>query len=476
MLLTTDDTIVAIASAPGAGARGIIRISGPTVVQVLARCFRSRSENQNHGDSHPPLSEVRQASVIRGEVLLDGFASLLPCELYLWPGKQSYTRQPAAELHTIGSPPLLAALVRTLGQAGARMAEPGEFTLRAFLAGRMDLTQAEAVLGVIDAQSETGFRVALAQLAGGLATPLHKLRSQLVDLLADLEASLDFVEEDIEFVSRDTLDRQLTAGIEELTRLSQQLTARHESTGAATAVLIGLPNTGKSSLFNVLAPGAVALVSPQAGTTRDYLAAEIELDGVKCRLIDTAGAEEQADDNTAPVAEKLAQDHARQQAGQAQVRLLCVESGRPLGDWELDQIAAMRAAQDQPSVLVLTKCDLPVTDWSLPVNAAPFPIVRTSVRTFQGLVELRQAICAAIQSSTLGEQSGVAATAARCGQSLLTARQALEAARQAARQHHGEELIAAELRGALVELGRVVGAVFTDEILDRIFRRFCIGK
>ena len=183
-----DDTIAAIASPPGGGARGIVRLSGPGLRACLEECFRP---------SPPaPLATLTRPTAVPGLCWLRGLAAPLPGELFLWPGKRSYTGQPVAEIHTLGSPPLVEALLRTVCAAGARLAEPGEFTLRAFLAGRIDLTQAEAVLGVIDAADPGQLRAALVQLAGGLARPLHRLRDELLDLLADLEANLDFAEED----------------------------------------------------------------------------------------------------------------------------------------------------------------------------------------------------------------------------------------------------------------------------------------
>jgi tRNA modification GTPase len=218
MIHALDDTIAAISTAAGGAARGMIRLSGPSVVECLAKDFRPAAP--------VALAEVRAPRVIEGAFrLLDGRE--LPCEFYLWPGARSYTRQPVAELHTLGSPPLLDALLRAVCRAGARLAEPGEFTLRAFLAGQLDLTQAEAVLGVIDAQGEGQLQTALAQLAGGVSTPMTRLRERLLDLLAHLEAGLDFVEEDIEFISAEELEGQLAAAEDAV----RHIVARMESRG-----------------------------------------------------------------------------------------------------------------------------------------------------------------------------------------------------------------------------------------------------
>jgi len=215
--------------------------------------------------------------------------SPLPCDAYVWRDGQSYTGQPIVEVHTIGSPPLLQIVLRALCATGARLAGPGEFTLRAFLAGRIDLTQAEAVLAVIDAHDPQDLNVALGQLAGGLARPLHRLREALLDLLAHVEAGFDFADEELPFIEREELDRQLGAANDEVAAIVRQLALRGEPIDMARAVLVGRPNAGKSSLFNALAGDHAALVSEHPGTTRDYLVAELDLDGLKCRLIDTAG-------------------------------------------------------------------------------------------------------------------------------------------------------------------------------------------
>ncbi len=217
--------------------------------------------------------------------------SPLPATLYVWPNARSYTRQPQAEVHTLGSPPLLQCVLRAVCQAGARPAEPGEFTLRAFLSGRLDLTQAEAVLGVIDARGDDQLRAALEQLAGGLAGPLGQLRDRLLDLLAHLEAGLDFVEEDIEFITARELDGQLLAAAGAVDRLAQQMASRDLAGELPVVALTGWPNTGKSSLFNALLGDCQALVSEVAGATRDYLTGELEWRGLRFQLVDTAGAE-----------------------------------------------------------------------------------------------------------------------------------------------------------------------------------------
>ncbi len=314
-----NDTIAAIASPPGGAARGIVRISGPAAVSAARALFRP-DELSDLGTVTPRASA--------GHVRLESLACELPATLLVWPTERSYTREPAAELHTLGSPPLLAAILAQLGRQGVRLAEPGEFTLRAFLAGRIDLTQAEAVLGIIDARGQGELEAALGQMAGGLARPIAELREQLLDLLAQLEAGLDFVEDDIQFIAAEQVERLLAAAAAEVARLTAQLAGRRREDSAVRAVLVGPPNAGKSSLFNALAQ-AGALVSPQPGTTRDYLVARLDLEGLACDLVDTAGVEAASDD----VVARQAQAQTAAQADAAQIRLLCFDVSQPCSPW-----------------------------------------------------------------------------------------------------------------------------------------------
>lgn len=459
MVYSVDDTIAAIASAPGPAARGIVRLSGPDVLNILQQCFTApRADWQ----------QQRRAARTEGTLELDAPLGPVPCELYYWPGARSYTRQPTAELHLVGSPPIVEAALARVCRLGARLANPGEFTLRAFLAGRLDLTQAEAVLGVIDAASRRELDVALRQLAGGLATPLHRIREQLLDLVAHLEAGLDFVEEDIEFLAHDELLGQLAAAERELDELLAQLGHRAHREDVARITLRGLPNAGKSSLLNALAGTDTALVSDEAGTTRDYLTHSMTLDGLACQFIDTAGVE-----SAAPLDEiqQAAQHAAHQQVQDAHLEVLCIDRSRPLADWEFEQLRRPPAAT---RLVVLTKVDLPA---GIPESQHPLlaGAIETSARSGTGLQQLRSAI----RRQFLSSDSAIGfldSTSQRCRDSIDAARRRVAEARATAEHFHGEDLVAAELRLALDELGRTVGAVYTDDILDRIFSRFCIGK
>ena len=217
MQMHTDDTICAIATSPGGAARGMIRISGQQSLAIADTVF-NRSGTQS-------VQKLKRAESLPGRVSLrmSGGDRQLPCDAFVWPTNRSYTGEPVVEVHTIGSRPILESLLASMCNAGARLAEPGEFTLRAFLAGRIDLTQAEAVLGVIDARSAGDLDGALTQLAGGLARPLHQVREELLQLVAELEAAFDFAEEDIEFISSHDLSWRIEAAATQLADMADQI-------------------------------------------------------------------------------------------------------------------------------------------------------------------------------------------------------------------------------------------------------------
>jgi tRNA modification GTPase len=495
-MYSTTDTIAAVASAPGGAARGIVRLSGPAAHACAAACFQllGSSDSSAIGAAKPqegfslcvppgdipfgkkliqPFGKMHEARIVAGALRLDGFASPLPCEAYFWPEGRSYTGQAAVEFHTVGSPPLLDALLQTLCARGVRLARPGEFTLRAFLSGRIDLTQAEAVLGAIDAAGDEQFEAALKQLAGGLSGPLRLLRHQLLDLLARLEAGFDFADEDIDFIAPDELEAELQAAEKQVAELLRRIDGRTLSEPAVRVVFVGRPNTGKSSLFNALIRRAGAIVSPHPGTTRDYLTAEDDLDGIKCTWIDTAGISPEGSffEKKLAATDAEAQAVAGEQHAAAAICLLCIEAGRPTDAWERDFLAK---TPESSRLVVLTKRDL-CQNGKMPlqpgdnVSADAIP---TSSATGEGLDELRAALRRLVRESDPSEV--VSSTAARCRESLDAAAASLCRAGELAAAN--EELIASEIRSAVEALGQVAGTVYTEDLLDCIFSRFCVGK
>jgi tRNA modification GTPase len=504
--LDPSDTIAAIASSPGPGLRGMVRVTGPDALAVVFDAFEGATDR--------PIKPERRV----GRLRVVGIRRPLDVAVSLWPGPRTYTGQPLAEVHASGSEPLLRAILATFLARGARLAEPGEFTLRAFLSGRIDLTQSEAVLGVIDARTPEQLDAALAQLAGGLASPITALRDHLADVLAHLEANLDFAEEpDVDLLKAEALADSLDESAREVERLARQLQGRERPEGCPRVVLVGPPNAGKSRLFNALIEADRAIVSPVAGTTRDYLEAACNLEGLAITLVDTAGLEA-----AGTTIEAQAQAARGRQASVADLLLECRSADS--FDPEL-----LESDPDRPTLHVWTKADValppscvtrysdgatppphpnpppqggrgpenradPLASDSLPPcgggpgwgGVAPPGLVSTpppstiafhltSASTGEGLAELGRAIASTLRSS-LSESSATTGTAARCGESLTRAAESLARAAETLRLGLGDELVAIDLRQTLEDLGRVVGAVVTDDLLDRIFRRFCIGK
>lgn len=442
-----------------------MRISGSAVADVL----------ENVLTESPP--ETHRARRFEAAVELQPDVKL-PISVNLWPNARSFTGEPMAELQLPGSPPLIDAVLRRVFEAGARPARRGEFTLRAFLAGKLDLAQAEAVLGVIDAVDSAELSTALRQLAGGISSRISAVRDDLMNLLADLEAGLDFVDEDIEFVSADDTVARLSSASQIIAEIERTASDRMQARTQSRVVLAGLPNTGKSTLFNALLERDAAIVSEQSGTTRDYLSATACWDKLEIELIDTAGWElDQAG------IESVAQHFRDEQIQEADVIVWC--SAATLTDElaALDRQLCSRLPDPSHVIRVETQSDrLEDSDGTQTEAAVDSAEDSSQVKlaisavTREGLPALQEQIVnrLAADSSETGELLG--STAARSRAALQRAMTSLDAGHEASLLRAGDELVAVEVREAITSLGEVVGAVYTDDLLDRIFSRFCIGK
>lgn len=439
-----EDTIIAIASAHRGGAvRGILRLSGPKSWDALKEwgvsiCQPGRQETS---------------------FFVDGLEWPVVC--YAWTEGKSYTGQESVELHTVGAIPFLEKLVECFCEGDLRLAQPGEFTLRAFLSGRLDLTQAEAILGVIDATSESRLQVALSQLAGGLSQPLQNLRNVLWELLEHLEAGFDFADEDIAFISSDEIRERLENACQKISHIQEKTTSRGKSDHLLRVVLYGPPNIGKSRLFNTLLETEKSIVYDSPGTTRDYLTALWEWKNHRCFLVDTAGDTWERETDFLL---RQSQKRARTQQEQADIRILC---------WDAQELSSLPASwrTEENTFLVATRSDL-LAEKDRPVSPS---LLYVSSQTGEGLEELKERLGGLFQEYLGGESDIVASTEIRCRDSLIQAQKSLQNALSLCDTPY-EELLASEVRVALEHIGRMVGAIYTEDLLDSIFSRFCVGK
>ena len=455
----TESTICAIASGSEGALRGIIRITGPDAASVCQRVFSSFDMPKR-----PTRLPVVASIPMLGEN---------PASLFLWPDGRSYTGQPSAEIHMLGAPILLQAMVQLLVQSGAVLAQPGEFTLRAFLAGRLDLTQCEAVLGVIHAHSEKELDVALRQLAGGLAEPLQSIRRNLIELLADIEAGLDFVDEDILFIEPEQIESRLTLAKGMVGELLEQMKARSGQDRELQIAIVGLPNAGKSSLLNAIANHRLAIVSAIAGTTRDYVRYRMTQDDVTFDLLDTAGIETVSGDSP----RDIAQAFTLEQIEQADLILACTPADA-IDQRELLIDTLQALVPSKPIWHLVTKGDLSETSCSTSdshrVEFGDHFVV--SVKDGSGVAALRSALTNWVRQQQTSAHDAVPMTVERCATALHNAFIALNEATVATHGRCGDEIIAGEIRIALDEIGLVAGTAYTDDVLDALFSRFCIGK
>ncbi len=442
------DTIAAVATAPGRAGIGVVRVSGPAVRAIIAGIL-----------GHEPRPRAATLCGFR-----DATGGTLDRGLALFfPAPHSYTGEDVLELHGHGGPAVLRLVLRRCLDLGARPAQPGEFTRRAFLNDKLDLAQAESVADLIDASSEAAARGAMRSLAGEFSARIGHLVSALIELRALVEATLDFPDEEIDFLERgDAFNRlaRLRAELGEVQRAAEQGRILREG---ARCVLIGQPNVGKSSLLNRLAGDEVAIVTEIPGTTRDPLRHELVIDGVPVHVIDTAGLRESEE----PV-EKIGIERAWREIHQADVALLVVDVTRGMAD--ADRRILARLPEKVKNIFIFNKIDLSgESPWARETEDRVE--IRVSAKSGAGLELLRTHILQAIGWRPAEEAQFMARE-----RHLRSLQQADAALARAADQSKAIELFAEELRLAQQALGEITGQFSADDLLGEIFSRFCIGK
>lgn len=457
-----EDTISAVITALGEGAVGIVRISGADALATAEKIFKSRSGKK--------LSEYQHHTLVYGHVT-DADGTMVDEVLCVYmQAPHSYTAEDVVEIQSHGGIQSLKKILALTYQNGARSAEAGEFTKRAFLNGRIDLTQAEAVMDIIRSRSEASLKLAVRQQNGQLAQELRKLRSKMLDVVINLEAVIDYPEEDIEDVTFDTVAGSIAntaAGIENL--LAHAHTGKILREGLRTAI-VGRPNVGKSSLLNALLKEERAIVSEYAGTTRDVIEEQLLLDGVPLVLADTAGIRKTED-----YVEQIGVEKSRRLLQDAEL-VICVVDGSEGLTAEDEEI--LQAASEKPCVIIVNKSDLEI-DTTLQQLQERFGIDKVmplSARTNEGIDRFAAWLKNYVYGSEGTLSDGVYVQNVRHEELLRQALQSLQDAQRAAQERLPYDCIVIDVRNAIDLLGEITGDTVQDEIINEIFARFCIGK
>ena len=466
---TNTDTIAAISTPPGRGGIGIVRLSGPEAASIAAQLVRLRQPLEHARARLADVLDVLDAPDSGVDAGHDSLARIDEALVTFFAAPPSYTAEDLVEIAAHGSPVVLELLLRRALDLGARLAEPGEFTQRAFLAGRLDLTQAEAVRDLIEAQTLTQARQAASQMGGALSRRVGPVKQSLVELIALLEAGIDFAEDDVDVTPEAEIARRIGELTPPLSALEASFARGRIVHDGLTLAIVGRPNAGKSSLFNCLVERERAIVTATPGTTRDTVTERISLDGIPLELVDTAGLRE-----TFEEVEQLGVARSREALADAALVLVVLDATQPLND---EERRLLTAVEGRPALVAVNKSDLAGEGSAAQEVAgvlAGVPALATSALTGEGIAALRERILALATGGAASEPGML--TSLRHHQAIETALAALADAAQANSTAIPHEMILLDLYRALGALDSLTGQTTSDDILNLIFSTFCIGK
>jgi tRNA modification GTPase len=463
------ETIAAISTPPGRGGIGIVRLSGSQAASIAAQLVRLRQPLEHARARLADVLDMREVGIETiDEAVVTYFAA-----------PNSYTAEELVEIAAHGSPVVLDLLLRRALALGARLAEPGEFTQRAFLAGKLDLTQAEAVRDLIEAQTLTQARQAASQMGGALSRRVAPLKQSLLELIALLEAGIDFAEDDVDVASKAEIQRRIGELTPPLALLEASFARGRIVHDGLTLAIVGRPNAGKSSLFNQLVERNRAIVTASPGTTRDLVTERISLDGIPLELVDTAGLREAIEE-----AELMGIARSREALADAAIVLVVLDATQPINE---EERALLAAVSDRPALVAINKCDLtgkalngapsenaPLNCEKAEAESFGIPALPTSAITGEGIPALRARILA-LATGGAASESGLL-TSIRHQQAVAASRAALTDADHANASSIPHEMILLDLYRALWALDSLTGQTTPDDILNLIFSTFCIGK
>ena len=458
MSLVQGETIVAIATAivPQQGSVGIVRLSGTKAVEIARVLFDSpgKQDWSTHRILYGYIREPHSKKLVDEALLL----------LMLQP--RSYTREDVVEFHCHGGIIAVQEVLQLCVARGARLAQPGEFTLRAFLNGRIDLTQAESITELVSAQSKAASQVALAGLQGKLSIPIQDLRTTCLDVLAEVEARIDF-EDDLPPLNEPEIKQQLELVLQQVNKILATAEQGELLRSGLKVAIVGCPNVGKSSLLNAWSKNDRAIVTDLPGTTRDTIESTLVVGGIPIRVLDTAGIRETVDK-----VEQIGVERSRQAAKNADLILLTIDAS--IG-WTSAEQEIYAQVKHRPLILVINKTDLASSD-SIPYPKAIEKIVATSAAQNKGIEDLERAILSLISTGSISADNSEIAINQRQASALTRAKSSLEQVRETVTNRLPLDFWTIDLRGAIQALGEITGQEVTESVLDRIFSRFCIGK
>lgn len=456
-----EDSIVALSTPPGRGGIGVIRVSGPAALSILRRMT-----NPELADPEPNYLTLRDVVDPFSREALD---HALVC---YFKAPRSFTGEDVVEFHCHGSPVLLRRIIDCILRLDARLANPGEFSLRAVMNGRLQLSEAEAIRDLIDAQTDSAAQQATRQLAGEISHRLQPAKEQLLKIIVRLESSLEFVEDDLPNLEKHEIARALESLRADFQSLASTFARGQLLRDGLTVALVGRPNAGKSSLFNRLLGIERAIVTPIPGTTRDTISEPIGLDGVPVTLVDTAGMRV-----TTEQIESIGVDRTRRAAADADLLIIVIDGSQPTNE---EDEAVLEQAAGKTQVIALNKSDLPTfsnesANNRLRFNGSPKPTVSVSAATEEGLSDLRAAILKPFVNGN-GPGEGLMITNARHHDLLLRAMSSIASSEELIRNEASEEIVLIGLHNALRFIGELTGETTTEDMLGQIFSTFCIGK
>ncbi len=454
-----DDTIAAIATPPGSGAIAVIRVSGPQTFDIVEKIFKPIKPKKLH--------EQKGYTVHFGQIIDKKQQIIDEVLISIFHAPHSYTGEDSIEISCHGSIYIQQKILELLIDAGARIAEPGEFTMRAFLNGKLDLAQAEAVADLIASQSQAAHRIAMNQLKGGISNELKQLRQQLVDFASLIELELDFAEEDVVFADRQQLRDLILKIKQRVTELMSTFQLGNAIKNGIPVAIVGEPNVGKSTLLNLLLKEDKALVSDIPGTTRDSIEDIISINGILFRFIDTAGLRQTSD-----IIESMGIQRTKEKIRKASIILYLIDARDKNWKQKLSEIQKLITDQ-QHLIIVVNKIDL--VQQKPKIDLPNAQIVYISAKHHQNIHELEQKLLQAINYSKF-TQSDIIITNSRHYEALRHADEAIDRVIQGLDMGLSNDLLAEDVRQIMYYLGEITGEITTDEVLGNIFSKFCIGK